>query len=296
MRAVQISVLEALVSNVEKVAYHLASKKSKTALNSSRGPVPLQISAGNGSNTSSGFKDAASSNPSNPRSNSAAAKRRPASGRGATGKLLKLPPSSAAAGNHIGAAVTGDLLELESPMHSSHSNGNVATYSTATDEIQQTEDSGQGGAMGKGNLHSIAEALVQLESLRCEIDRFSMGLTLLGLSVEKLMDIAAAPPSCCGSIFDILLPAAEECSGSYSAPSPGRIGTASHSSAGSNNSSSSSGSSRGSAGRLTGAPSLNKVLGMRAAGSKKGYANINAQSDGVGSGVANFSIESNDED
>ncbi len=50
-------------------------------------------------------------------------------------------------------------------------------------------------------------ALVQLESLRAELERVQMGLALMTLSVQKLVDIVTAPPGggCC-SLLDFLLP------------------------------------------------------------------------------------------
>jgi hypothetical protein len=52
-----------------------------------------------------------------------------------------------------------------------------------------------------------AVALVQLESLRAELERVQMGLALMTLSVQKLVDIVTAPPGggCC-SLLDFLLP------------------------------------------------------------------------------------------
>jgi len=46
---------------------------------------------------------------------------------------------------------------------------------------------------------------MQVESLRADLERVQMGLALMGLSVQKLVDIVSAPPGCC-SLLDFLLP------------------------------------------------------------------------------------------
>lgn len=56
------------------------------------------------------------------------------------------------------------------------------------------------------SLNSISDAAVQIEGLRIELERVQMGLTLMRLSIEKLMDIISIEPSCCGGFADIFFP------------------------------------------------------------------------------------------
>lgn len=88
-------------------------------------------------------------------------------------------------------------------------------------------------------LNSISDAMQQIESLKFELERAQMGLHLMQLSVNKLVDIIATPANCCTSMFDIItmqttIAGASE-HFSFSSSTPSNIRSSSHSNIGDNN-------------------------------------------------------------
>lgn len=127
------------------------------------------------------------------------------------------------------------------------------------------------------NMNGISEALVQVETLRIDLERVQMGITLLTLSVEKLKDIVADKSNssgCCGSgggIFEFLLMGSSgpSSAGSYTSSSEGGSGRHNRSLP------SSSGSSGGGGGNSN----RKKLTSMFDSKAKQGYANLGGSAD-----------------
>lgn len=125
------------------------------------------------------------------------------------------------------------------------------------------------------SMTGISDALVQVETLRIDLERVQMGITLLTLSVEKLKDIVADKQSsgCCGGggIFEFLLMGANgpSSTGSYTSNSEG--GSGRHNSALPGLGSSSGGGS--------GSGSRKKLADVFSSKGRQGYANLGGSGD-----------------
>lgn len=119
-----------------------------------------------------------------------------------------------------------DLIEFDSA-HSSVS---------ASAQLQRATALTSSSSSGGGGLQTITEALSMLDGLRADLDRAQMGLTLLSLSVTKLIDIVSPGDSdggylsslfsCCSStVYDYVaegfVHVHRDVSGSYVAPALG---------------------------------------------------------------------------
>ena len=124
------------------------------------------------------------------------------------------------------------------------------------------------------SMTGITDALVQVETLRIDLERVQMGITLLTLSVEKLKDIVADKSSsgCCGGgLFEFLLMGANgpSSTGSYTSSSEGGSGRHNKPLP------VSSGSSSGGGGN-SGRKKLSSMFDSKA---KQGYANLGGSAD-----------------
>lgn len=100
-----------------------------------------------------------------------------------------------------------DLTEIKFPTTLSiHTTSASNINNTNTTTIDKSISDVISTPRAKNDFNSITDALVQVESLRMELERVQMGLTLMGLSVDKLIDIISTPPPCCPSFFDFMLP------------------------------------------------------------------------------------------
>lgn len=217
----QIAMLEALVTNIEMVAFHMTSKDRHTALTAPVGP---------------------STNPMNG-----------SSGTSRTGRQ---------------------------------------------GSVDMMEPGGKASHRSSSNINSISDALVQVESLRLDLDRVMMGLTLMTLSVEKLVDIVTAPPpSLCGGIFDVLLLGATGAPPGAMVPSVGSYTTSRE--GGSDAARRSPANGRNSGAKKIGSQALDALFNAKK--KKQGYHNISASSHSVTDSPAHghsgfFSIEGSRDD
>jgi hypothetical protein len=86
-----------------------------------------------------------------------------------------------------------DLIDFE----------NDASRSTVNSETRLARLQHNANSKAAG-LNSITEALNLIEQLRQDIEKMQMGISLLSLSVTKLMEIVSYQPSFCNSLMDML--------------------------------------------------------------------------------------------
>ena len=236
--------------DIEKVAFHLTSRKSTTALTASSTHSSASISS---------MTHLTSFN-HNSHSNSS--------------QMGTANPLSATRLGNGGAGGTPER----------HTAKRVPSTNLMEFTPQRTDSGDPEGARSKHDFNSITDALLQVESLRQELERVQMGLMLMAFSVEKLMDIVTVEPACCPNIFDFFVPRAQQ--------SIGRDSTGLYSAT-----ESSTGSKAAGAGTRDSRLSRIAAAGARAnpfkdRGIKKaGYKNI-----GAAGGPAMFSIESHDDE
>jgi hypothetical protein len=214
-----IASLEGLVRDLEKVSFHLTSKKPHTALNSSASSS--SSSDGRHSGHVSGHLGG-----SHGHSHSAG-------GNGGTSNPLALGDASSGSGsgslNNSRSGILNSNNGNNNNMHTPTKGRNLIEFTPGAGgdagdgsgghqqlQQQQRDISGRSGsedltsgetpARSKHDFNSITDALVQVEALKFELERVQIGLALLGLSVEKLMDIVTVEPACCSSIFDLFIP------------------------------------------------------------------------------------------
>lgn len=176
----QISSIETAVTNIELVAHHLTSKDAKNGGGSGGNPcLPLPSSA-----TAASAAGAHNSSVSHS-----------GGGGGGGGKVtLGERRASAGGGKSGGGFGAGGSAIAAGKKAGGGRNGSANT------------SAGSGGASsgGGGSVMSITDAVVQVEVLKEELERARVGLMLLSLSIEKLMDIVTTePPGFCPSIFEI---------------------------------------------------------------------------------------------
>lgn len=271
----QVTRLENLVRDLEKVSFHLTSRKQTTALSgySSHSLHPAHLS-----HTSSS-SSAANSNTSNPMSSG-----------GEAGSNTNY------AGYHSGSGVQPSSRS-KTPAKRTNSARNLIEF---TPGAARPADDASGGDLvaediptrSKNDFTSITDALVQIEALRQELERVQMGLTLMCFSVEKLMDIVRTEPACCPSIFDFLIPRTQQSIGRDSTglyTVTAQENRAYSSGGGSTHSTGSSGTS--STGRISGriAAAAPTTLFKNHQIKKAGYNNINSNQNV-------FSISNDDDD
>ncbi len=190
----QVTRLENLVRDLEKVSFHLTSRKQTTALSgySSHSQHPAHLSSASSSSGAGGT--------SNPLANS--------SGGDASSNTNYT-------GYHSGSGVQPSSRN-KTPAKRTNSIRNLIEFTPGV--ARSADEDATGGELvpddvpvrSKNDFTSITDALVQIEALRQELERVQMGLTLMCFSVEKLMDIVRTEPACCPSIFDFLVPRTQQ--------------------------------------------------------------------------------------
>ena len=259
----QVTRLENLVRDLEKVSFHLTSRKQTTALSgySSHSQHPAHLSSSASSSSGAGGT-------SNPLANSNSG---------------DASSSTNYTAYHSGSGVQPSSRN-KTPAKRTNSIRNLIEF---TPGVARPADEDVGGELvpedvptrSKNDFTSITDALVQIEALRQELERVQMGLTLMCFSVEKLMDIVRTEPACCPSIFDFLIPRTQQSIGRDSTglyTVTAQANRAYSSGGGSTHSTGSSGSS--STGRISGriAAAAPTTLFKNHQIKKAGYNNINS--------------------
>lgn len=268
----QVIRLENLVRDLEKVSFHLTSRKQTTALSgySSHHPtshIPASSNSAPKIDTTNPLADGGNTNYAGYNS-----------GSGVQPSRAKTPTKRTNSIRNLIEFTPG----VARPLDDTNGNG------TSSGELAE-----EAPTRSKNDFTSITDALVQIEALRQELERVQMGLTLMCFSVEKLMDIVTTEPACCPSIFDFLIPRAQQ--------SIGRDSTGLYTvSSSANRPYASGGSSTHSNGGVPQTSASGRITGRIAAAAptalfknhqikKAGYNNLNANSHV-------FSIESNDDE
>lgn len=255
--------------DLEKVSFHLTSRKQTTALSgySSHHPTAHIPAGGVRIDTSNPLAAHSADNTNHTGYNSGSGvqpsrAKTPTKRTNSIRNLIEFTPGVARSLDDVNGTSSGDLVE-EAP------------------------------ARSKNDFTSITDALVQIEALRQELERVQMGLTLMCFSVEKLMDIVTMEPACCPSIFDFLIPRAQQSIGRDSTGlyTVTAASNRPYASGGGSTHSNSSVPQTTASGRLTGriAAAGPSTLFKNHQIKQAGYKNINANSHV-------FSIESNDDE